>query len=61
MAIEFRGFQIRPYSNHLCWEVWERKPYKLPRKESDMGIGEELREAVKRASFTRWSIGRAAR
>ena len=41
MVIEFRDFQIRPYSNHLCWEVWERKPYKLPRNKAAKATAKE--------------------
>lgn len=25
MIIEYEDFQLRPYSNGLCWQIWERK------------------------------------
>lgn len=28
MIVQVESFQIRPYSNGLCWEVWERRKWK---------------------------------
>lgn len=28
MIIEIGNFQIRPYDNHLCWEIWQYRDVK---------------------------------
>lgn len=28
MIIQIDRFQIRPYPNNLCWEIWERRKWK---------------------------------
>lgn len=34
MIIEYENYQLRPYSNGLCWQIWEyRTVYKGKRNE----------------------------
>ena len=28
MIISYKNYEIRPYSNLLCWEIWEKRPIK---------------------------------
>lgn len=28
MIIEYENYQVRPYSNNLCWEIFEYRPIK---------------------------------